>query len=79
MMLLAVGVLLLVACNRVRPHIQVPDVRLGEAAFYPTIEAWTRAPITAGNDVEILLNGDEIVPALLGAVRSACSSGSGGR
>lgn len=46
------------------PHIQVPDVRLGESAFYPTIEAWTRAPITAGT---------HIFPALIDAVRTRYS------
>src|SRR5262249_4461084 len=59
------------ACARVTPHLSLPDLRLGEPSFFPTMEAYTAAPIVAGNRVEFLLNGEEIFPALLEAIQSA--------
>src|SRR5262245_47430586 len=64
-------VLLLSACARVTPHLSLPDLRLGEPSFFPTMEAYTAAPIVAGNRVEFLLNGEEIFPALIEAIQSA--------
>jgi cardiolipin synthase A/B len=72
--LLALFVTLLTAtvgCARVQPHVSLPDVTLGEASFYPTLEAYAGAPIVGGNAVEILLNGEQIFPALLDAIRAA--------
>jgi cardiolipin synthase A/B len=63
---LAVG-----ACVRVHPHVALPEMRLGEPSFFPTLEAYTTAPIVSGNAVEILLNGEEIFPAMLEAIGSA--------
>src|SRR5262249_49861055 len=48
-----------------------PAVELGEHSFHATLEAYAGAPIVSGNDVRILLNGDKIFPALLGAIGSA--------
>ena len=62
---------LLWGCAGVTPIQDVPNVALGEPSFFPTIEAHTNAPILSGNRVEILLNGDEIFPAMLNAIRSA--------
>ena len=52
----------------------LPAVELGESAFYPTLQAYAGAPIVPGNDVRILLNGDEIFPALVEAIRGARAS-----
>jgi hypothetical protein len=51
-----------------------PAVELGDPSFHATIEAYAGAPILAGNDVRILLNGDAIFPVLLRAIRSARTS-----
>jgi cardiolipin synthase len=40
-------------------------------AFLRAAEALTNAPITRGNDVELLINGDQIFPAYLDTIRSA--------
>jgi cardiolipin synthase A/B len=55
----------------VQPHLALPDVSLGEPSFFPTLEAHAGAPIVGGNAVEILLNGEQIFPSLMEAVRSA--------
>src|SRR6185503_9881879 len=52
-------------------HDVLPDVTLGEPSFYPTLQAYADAPIVPGNRVDILLNGVEIFPAMLDAVRAA--------
>jgi cardiolipin synthase len=62
------------ACARVRPHVSLPDVELGDPSFYPTLQAYAQAPIVGGNAVTILLNGDQIFPALLEAIRAARTS-----
>lgn len=67
-------VIALVSCARVLPVYQVPDVTLGDPAFFPTIEAYADAPIVGGNRVEILLNGDETFPAMLRDVKGAKST-----
>jgi len=72
--LLGALVLLTTACTRVRPHISLPDVELGDPSFYPTLQAYAGAPIVGGNSVTILLNGDEIFPAVLKEIRSARES-----
>ena len=67
-------VLLVSGCAGVTPIKTIPDVVLGEPSFFPTIAAHTDAPIIGGNRVEILLNGDQIFPAMLEAIRSARKS-----
>jgi cardiolipin synthase len=47
---------------------------MGDPAFLPTVEALTGAPVTRNNTVAVLLNGDEIFPAQLAAIRSAKTS-----
>ena len=73
--LLLIGVTLVglapVACARVPSHFAVPQLAVADAAFIPTIEAYTIAPVGGGNTVEVLLNGDQISPAQLAAIRSA--------
>ncbi|MBI2203541.1 MAG: cardiolipin synthase B [Candidatus Rokubacteria bacterium] len=58
-------------CSRVHPHLSLPDLALGEPSFFPTIEALTASPIVGGNTVDLLLNGEEIFPAMLEAIRAA--------
>ena len=72
--LIGATMLLATSCARVRPHISLPDVELGDPSFYPTLQAYAGAPIVGGNSVTILLNGDEIFPAVLKEIRSARES-----
>lgn len=58
-------------CARPHPHVALPDVMLGEPSFFPTLEAYAGAPIVGGNAVQVLLNGEEIFPALVEAINSA--------
>jgi cardiolipin synthase len=68
----ALVLLLAVAgCARVPHHLALPALRLGEPSFFPTLEAYAGAPIVGGNAVEILLNGEQIFPSVLEAIRSA--------
>ena len=41
--LLALGLGLTASCARVQPHVQLPDVQLGEPSFFPTLEAYANA------------------------------------
>jgi cardiolipin synthase len=66
--------LLLFSCAKVEPVYEVPEITLGEAAFFPTIEAFTDAPITGGNRVELLFNGDETFPVMLRDIQEAKST-----
>lgn len=71
-LLLAVSLAVtLAACARVHPHIALPVLSLGEPSFFPTLEAYASAPIVGGNSVEFLLNGEQIFPSILEAIRSA--------
>jgi cardiolipin synthase A/B len=66
---------LAVGCAHVNADLkQLPSVELGEPAFYPTLQAYAGAPIVGGNKVELLLNGEQIFPALLTAIRGARTS-----
>ena len=57
--------------NRVPPAETLPPLAAGNPAFAATMEAHTSSPIIAGNHVDVLLNGDEIFPAKLAAIRGA--------
>ena len=63
--------LTLSACTLSRPHYRSPDVAVGEPAFVRTIEAQTDAPLVKGNRAQVLLNGDEIFPAMLESIARA--------
>src|SRR5262249_57206296 len=63
-----------VGCARVYPHVALPELALGEPSFSPTLEAYASAPIVGGNRAEILLNGEQIFPAMLEAIRGAQST-----
>ena len=66
--------LLLAGCAKVRAIDDVPNIELGDASFFPTIEALTDAPISGGNKIEILENGDAIFPAMLREIKNAKST-----
>ena len=69
------GVLLLTGCAQLNAGItRLPAVELGEPSFYPTLQAYAGTPIINGNDVQVLLNGEQIFPALTAAIRSAQKS-----
>ncbi len=55
-------------------HETLPSLALGDPAFTATLEAHLATPVLAGNRVTLLLNGDEIFPAKLAAVRAARTS-----
>jgi cardiolipin synthase len=58
------------SCARVQSHYVLPQLAAGDPSFLPTVEAYTTTAL-AGNSVDVLLNGDEIFPAALAAIRSA--------
>jgi cardiolipin synthase A/B len=62
---------ILSGCAKVISVERLPDITLGEATFFPTIEAHTDAPITGANRIEVLLNGDETFPIMLRDIRAA--------
>ena len=47
------------------------EVDVREPSFLRAAEALTGAPVSYGNDVELLINGDQIFPSYLGAIRDA--------
>ena len=47
------------------------EVDAGEPNFLRAAEALTGAPVSYGNDVDLLVNGDQIFPAYLDAIASA--------
>ena len=68
--LLAVCIVL-PGCTLSRPRYAVPDVAVGESAFIRSMEAHTMSGLVAGNRAELLVNGEQIFPAMLAAIRSA--------
>ena len=65
------AVLLCLGCAEVINVYKVPEVTLGEPSFFPTIEAYTDAPIVPGNRIELLFDGDETFPAMLRDIKNA--------
>jgi cardiolipin synthase A/B len=47
------------------------ELDIGSDGFLRATEAITMAPITHGNDIELLVNGDEIFPAMIETMRGA--------
>jgi cardiolipin synthase len=72
--LAALSVLLTVACAHPTAPYVVPEVTIGEPSFARAVEAHTLSPLVTGNRVRLLLNGDEIFPAMLAAIRAARTS-----
>lgn len=66
--------LFLAGCTLSRPDYEMPRVRVGEPAFTRTLEAHTLSTPIGGNRAQLLLNGDEIFPAMRAAIRSARTS-----
>jgi cardiolipin synthase len=62
------------ACSRVQTHYKVPNLGVTDPSFIPTVEAYASAPGSRRNTVEVLLNGDQIFPAHLAAIRSAAQT-----
>ena len=63
--------LTLSGCTLARPHYAAPDVAVGQPAFVRTLEAHADAELVHGNRAEVLLNGEQIFPAMLAAIRDA--------
>jgi len=70
---IALGVAL-AGCTLSRPEYAAPNVRVGEPAFVRALEAHTMGGLVDGNRVDVLLNGDEIFPAMLAAIRGATTT-----
>src|SRR5918999_3800242 len=68
------AILLFLGCAKVLDVRQIPELRVGETAFFRTIAAHTGAPMVAGNRVEVLLNGDETFPRMLRDIKAAKST-----
>ena len=68
------AIFLLCGCAKVIAVRDIPPITVGQASFFPTIEAHTNATIIAGNRIDILLNGDQTYPAILSEIRSAKST-----
>ena len=58
-------------CASVLPVYRLSEISVGEPAFFPTIEAYTDAPILGGNRIQVLFNGDETFPAILRDINTA--------
>ena len=61
-------------CGHVQPHLELPSLRMGEPAFRSTVVAYTGNAVVPGNRVDLLLNGDQIFPAKIAAIRAARKS-----
>jgi cardiolipin synthase A/B len=68
---LAVLLVVVASCSRVPPHLELPHLETQQPAFAATLGGYSGTPVVAGNRVDILLNGEEIFPAKLAAIRSA--------
>jgi cardiolipin synthase A/B len=69
--ILAALCIALPACTLSRPDYLAPDIAVGESAFVRAIEAHTLSGLSEGNRAEVLVNGDEIFPAMLAAIHGA--------
>ena len=49
-------------------HFALPDLAMADPSFGPTIEAYAVTRVGSGNMVDLLLNGDQIFPAMLNAL-----------
>jgi cardiolipin synthase A/B len=73
-LILVLSLVMIPGCAKVLPVYQIPEILVGEPSFFPTIEAYTDAPIVGGNRIELLFNGDETFPAMLREIKSAKST-----
>ena len=63
--------LFLAGCAHVQPHYDLPDVAISNPSFRATVVGFTGGSVVGGNRVQILLNGEEVFPSKLAAIRSA--------
>jgi cardiolipin synthase len=63
--------LFLVGCAHAQPHLDLPSVPISDASFRATLVGFTGGAVVGGNRAQILLNGEEVFPAKLAAIRSA--------
>jgi len=63
--------IVLPGCTLSRPNYVAPDVQVGQPAFVRAMEAHTLSGLVQGNRAEVLVNGDQIFPAMLAAIRGA--------
>jgi cardiolipin synthase len=68
------AILLLWSCGKVLAVRQTPEITVGAGSFFRTIEAHTDSPLTSGNRIDVLLNGDETFPVMLREIRKAKST-----
>ena len=61
-------------CGHVTPHLELPSLQMGEPAFRSTLVAYTSSAVLGGNRVDVLLNGDQIFPAKIAAIKAARKS-----
>src|SRR3981189_3721642 len=64
-------VVTLVSCVRSPVPLVFPKVTIEDPSFAPTMEAYTAAPLRWAKHPEVLLNGEQIFPAQVAAIRSA--------
>jgi cardiolipin synthase A/B len=62
---------LVTACARVPPVFELPTLDVKQPTFAATLGGYTGTSVVSGNRVAILLNGEEIFPAKLTAIRNA--------
>ena len=72
--LLGIVVFVVAAWQGPSPVLRLPDIAVGDGAFPATAQGHSDARVVGGNTVELLLNGDQIFPAKLAAIRSARTS-----
>ena len=72
--LVLLSCLVVAGCSLSHPRYLAPDVHVGEPAFARTLEAHTLSRSIGGNRAWLLLNGDQIFPAMLTAIREARST-----
>jgi cardiolipin synthase len=72
--LLLLVVLVAMGCTHPTARYVIPEVAIGEPSFARAVEGHTLSPLVSGNRVRLLLNGDEIFPAMLAAIRGARTS-----
>jgi cardiolipin synthase A/B len=67
----ALALFLVTACARVPPVFELPTLDVKQPTFAATLGGYTGTSVVSGNRVAILLNGEEIFPAKLAAIRNA--------
>lgn len=67
----ALASLALASCARLPPPPPLAAVPASPASLPAALERHGASPAVGGNQVEVLLNGEQIFPAMLGAIRSA--------